>query len=315
MLNIVGKRYWYFGLSLLIIVPGLISLALFGLRLSIDFTGGSLWQVHFTDAAAAPIQPAEVKAIFVEAGFDEALVQTSTTQNNDDTIIVRSKTLEPAQKEDLQTRLTARYGAFTEQRFDNVGPAIGAEVARNATLAVGMAAVAILLYISLAFRKVPNSFRYGACAIIALMHDTLVVLGLMSLAGRFLGWEVDSLFLTALLTVIGFSVHDTIVVFDRVRENITRYRSQDFETIVNRSIIETLDRSINTQLTVLFTLTALALLGGVTVRIFVITLLVGILSGTYSSIFNASPLLVVWENGEIGDLWRRLTGKRPAPAA
>ena len=314
MLNIVGKRYWYFGLSLLIIIPGLISLILFGLRLSIDFTGGALWQLQFTQPKTA-IQPADVKAIFSQAGFDEALVQTSTTTSTDDTIIVRAKPIEAAQKATLQTALQARYGDFVEQRFDNVGPAVGAEVTRNAGVAVGLAAIAILIYISIAFRKVPNSFRYGTCAVIALVHDALVVLGLMSLAGHFLGWEVDSLFLTALLTVIGFSVHDTIVVFDRIRENINRYRSQDFETIVNRSIIETLDRSINTQLTVLFTLTALALLGGVTVRIFVVTLLLGILSGTYSSIFNASPLLVVWENGEIGSLIRRLSGNRSAKPA
>lgn len=314
MLNIVGKRYWYFGLSLLIIIPGLISLVLFGLRLSIDFTGGALWQLHFTQPTTA-LQPAEVKAIFSEAGFTDAIVQTSTTTTADDTVIVRSKPIEASQKAALQTSLSARYGEFVEQRFDNVGPAVGAEVTRNAGIAVGLAAIAILIYISIAFRKVPNPFRYGACAVIALVHDVLVVLGLMSLAGRFLGWEVDSLFLTALLTVIGFSVHDTIVVFDRIRENISRYRSQDFETIVNRSIIETLDRSINTQLTVLFTLTALALLGGVTVRTFVITLLIGILSGTYSSIFNASPLLVVWERGEIGSFLRRLSGNRAAKPA
>lgn len=314
MLNIVGKRYWYFGLSMLIIIPGLISLILFGLRLSIDFTGGALWQLQFTQPKTA-IQPADVKAIFSAAGFDEALIQTSTTTSTDDTIIVRAKPIEAEQKTALQTSLQARYGDFIEQRFDNVGPAVGAEVTRNAGIAVGLAAIAILLYISIAFRKVPNSFRYGTCAVIALVHDALVVLGLMSLAGHFLGWEVDSLFLTALLTVIGFSVHDTIVVFDRIRENINRYRSQDFETIVNRSIIETLDRSINTQLTVLFTLTALALLGGVTVRIFVVTLLIGILSGTYSSIFNASPLLVVWENGEIGNLIRRLSGNRSVKPA
>ncbi len=314
MLNIVGKRYWYFGFSLLIIIPGLISLILFGLRLSIDFTGGSLWQLKFTQPTVA-IQPADVKGIFSAAGFDEAVVQTSKSSTTDDTIIVRAKQIDATQKADLQSRLQARYGDFVEQRFDNVGPAVGAEVTRNAGIAVGLAAIAILIYISIAFRKVPNSFRYGACAVIALIHDALVVLGLMSLAGHFLGWEVDSLFLTALLTVIGFSVHDTIVVFDRIRENISRYRSQDFETIVNRSIIETLDRSINTQLTVLFTLTALALLGGITVRIFVVTLLIGILSGTYSSIFNASPLLVVWENGEIGNFVRRFTGNRSAKPA
>ena len=168
-----------------------------------------------------------------------------------------------------------------------------------------LAAIFIVLYIWYAFRNLPHAVRYGVCAIIAMLHDVLVVIGLASLFGLLFGWEVDSLFLTALLTVIGFSVHDTIVVFDRIRENLTRLRGQQYDLVVNHSILQTLDRSINTQLTVLFTLFALALFGGVTIRQFVITLLIGILSGTYSSIFNAAPLLVVWEKGEFGKLFRR----------
>jgi len=160
---------------------------------------------------------------------------------------------------------------------------------------VAMAAVAILLYISFAFRHVTNPVRYGACAIIAMVHDIFVVVGLASILGVLRGWEVDALFLTALLTVIGYSVHDSIVVFDRVRENSRRYAGLPIEDVVNHSVIQTLDRSINTQLTVIFTLVALLLFGGITIRNFVLTLLVGIVSGTYSSIFNASPLLVEWE--------------------
>ena len=313
MQDIVGKRSWYFTFSLIIIIPGLISLLLWGLPLSIDFTGGALWQLQFTSPKEV-VQPADVKTIFGNAGLTDALVQTSRTVSDNDTIIVRTKQIDAATKTTLQDGLRSRYGEFIEQRFDNVGPAIGGEVTRNAAIAVALAAVFILGYISFAFRKIPNPFRYGACAIIALVHDIFVVLGLASLAGHFLGWEIDSLFLTALLTVIGFSVHDTIVVFDRIRENIVRYRGQAFESIVNRSIIETIVRSINTSLTVIFTLTALALLGGVTIRTFVLTLLIGILSGTYSSIFNASPLLVVWENGEVGRFFRRVTGRGAAVA-
>ncbi len=312
MLDIVGKRYWYFTISLIIIVPGLISLLIWGLPLGIDFTGGTLWQVQFP-AIESPIQPAEAKLLFTERGYTDALVQTSTTTKPDDTLVIRAKQVTPEDKAALTAELKAKFGGeMVEQRFDSVGPAVGQEVAQRATLAVILAAAAILLYITFAFRHVPSPFRYGTAAVISLIHDALAVLGLASLAGHFLGLEVDALFLTALMTVIGFSVHDTIVVFDRVRENIVRYRGQRFETIVNRSIIETLTRSLNTQLTVLFTLTALLLLGGATIQHFVATLLIGILLGTYSSIFNAAPILVVWENGEVGQFFRRLFGRRSA---
>ncbi len=198
------------------------------------------------------------------------------------------------------------------QRFESVGPAIGAEVAQRAGLAVGVAALGILLYISYAFRKVDHAVRYGVAAIVAMLHDVLVVLGLEAILGHFLGWEVNSLFLTALLTVIGFSVHDTIVVFDRIRENRRLHRRLSYDVLVNHSIVQTLDRSINTQLTVMFTLLALLLFGGVTTHHFVTVLLIGVFSGTYSSIFNAAPILVVWENQE----WRTwFRGRRAAPAA
>jgi preprotein translocase subunit SecF len=186
-----------------------------------------------------------------------------------------------------------------------VSASIGQEVTRSAGLAIAMAAAAMLLYIWFAFRGVPHPFRYGTAAVLAMLHDVLVVLGVEAMLGYFLGWEADALFLTALLTVIGFSVHDSIVVFDRVRENSNIYRRVDYETLVNHSIVQTLDRSIATQLTVMFTLFALALFGGDSIRHFVIILLVGIFSGTYSSIFNAAPILVVWENREWRNWFRR----------
>jgi preprotein translocase subunit SecF len=306
--DIIGKRYWYFLLSLLVIVPGLISLAIHGLPLGIDFTGGSLLEIQFNETKV--IEPAQVRAIFDAQGLTDTVVQTSGT----DRFLIRSRPIDNTTKLALDQALKDKLGDFTELRFESVGPSVGAQVSQRATVAVIAAAIGILIYISLAFRKVPNSFRYGMCAIIAMLHDVAVVIGVSSIFGWLFGWEVDSLFLTALLTVIGFSVHDTIVVFDRIRENMVRHRGEPFEDIVNHSIIQTLDRSINTQLTVLFTLTALMLFGGVTVQHFIATLLVGIISGTYSSIFNASPLLVVWTNGEIPQFFRRLLQSRQAVA-
>ena len=204
-------------------------------------------------------------------------------------------------KGEIIREMESRFGStITVRRFESVGPSVGKEVAARAALAVAIAAIFIMLYITYAFRGVAHAFRYGTSAIIAMLHDVAVVIGVEAILGHFLGWEAYALFLTALLTVIGFSVHDTIVVFDRIRENSTLYRRLPYQTLVNHSIVQTLDRSINTQLTVMITLLALVLLGGETTRHFVTILLVGIFSGTYSSIFNAASLLVVWENRE----WR-----------
>ena len=295
MLNIVGRRYWYFGLSLLVIIPGMIALGLWGLPLAIDFTGGSLLEVRFD--SGDPPAPADVVELYETLEIGDALVQSAGTAD----IIARSKPIDEATKTTIMTEMEKRFGGpITVLRFDSVGPSVGAEVAQRAVGAVGLAALGILAYITYAFRGVPHAFRYGFAAIIAMLHDVAVVVGVEAIFGHFLGWEVDALFLTALLTVIGFSVHDSIVVFDRIRENQRIYRRLDFETLVNHSIVQTLDRSINTQLTVMLTLLALLLFGGVTTRHFVAILLIGVFSGTYSSIFNAAPILVVWENRE----WR-----------
>ena len=301
MTDIVGKRYWYFALSLLVILPGMISLAVWGLPLSIDFTGGSKLEVRFPLAAAGQILPADINAVMGTVGFGDSIVQTA--ENN--VVIIRSKTLDEATQAAVLAALQAKYGETVVLSSDNVGPTVGAEVTEKAAMAVGLASLGILLYITYAFRGVPHAFRYGVCAIVAMLHDVAVMVGAASILGRFAGWEVDALFLTATLTVIGFSVHDTIVVFDRIRENQRVYRRASYEAVVNHSIVQTVDRSINTQLTVMFTLLALALFGGVTIQHFVITLLIGVFSGTYSSIFNAAPLLVVWENNELGRLFRR----------
>ncbi len=305
MIDIVGKRYWFFALSLLVIVPGMIALAVWGLPLAIDYTGGSLLEVSFPPSARP--EPAEVVRVYEALGIRGAVVQTV----GEDGLTVRSPEITSEQKAQVLAAMEARFsGPVVEQRFELVGATIGGEVAQRSALAVGLAAMGILLYISYAFRGVPHAFRFGTAAIIAMLHDVAVVFGAEAILGHFLGWEADALFLTALLTVIGFSVHDTIVVFDRIRENQTLYRRLDFETVVNHSIVQTLDRSINTQLTVMLTLLALLLYGGVTTQHFVTTLLVGVFSGTYSSIFNAAPILVVWEKRE----WRRWL-RRPRAAA
>ena len=310
MFDIVGKRYWFFALSLLVIIPGLISIGVHWaqtgapLPLSIDFTGGSIMELQLKEPQS--IQPGDVKVILAQNGFDDSVVQTSGT----DTVLIRTKEMDTAAKAKIQDALRARFGAFIELRFESVGPAVGAEVARAAIWAVLAAAAGILIYLWFAFRQVPNAFHYGTAAVIAMFHDVFVMLGLASIFGFAFGWQVDSLFLTALLTVIGFSVHDTIVVFDRIRENMIRHRSESFGLIVNHSIIQTLDRSINTQLTVMFTLLAMVLFGGVTIRHFVTILLLGVFSGSYSSIFNAAAILVVWEYRE----WRTWFS-RQAPAA
>jgi len=297
MFSIVEKRHWYFLISALIIIPGLIAMAYcwatFGapLRLGIDFTGGSLLEMRFDN----PVQPAQVREVLVDYGFDGSTVQTV----DETTILVRSKEMDPAVKVEIEQALTERYGPLTELRFETVGPTVGAEVTKAALWAVAAAAVLIIGYLVLAFRKVPNAFRYGVCAVIAMLHDILVTLGLFSIASIFLGWEADALFLTALLTVVSFSVQDTIVVFDRIRENIPKRRGESYETVVNRSLLETLHRSLATQLNAIFVLIALLLFGGATTRQFVTVLLVGMISGTYSSLFNAVPLLVVWETGKV----------------
>jgi preprotein translocase subunit SecF len=296
MIDILGKRYIFFGLSMLVIIPGLI-LALFGLPLSIDFTGGSMLEVRF-DSGVAP-QPADVISLYNQLGIENALVQTT----GEDTIIIRSSYIEDTTRSQVLGMMEEEFNdTITVLRFDSVGPTIGQEVTARAGMAVGVAAIAVVIYITFAFRGIQHAFRYGICAIIAMIHDIAIVISLGAIGGYFFGWQIDALFLTALLTVMGFSVQDKIVVFDRIRENSGIYRRLPFETLVNHSIIQTLQRSINTQLmTVEFMLLALALFGGVTLREFAVILLVGLFSGTYSSIFIAAPSLVVWENQE----WKR----------
>jgi preprotein translocase subunit SecF len=316
-MNIIKNRYLYFLISLLVIVPGIVFMAMHWtstgegpLALGIDFKGGSLLEVQFT-GTRPPI--ADIKALYTQfSTAQQPLADPVVQPLGDASYSIRSKQMDDATKGKMVAAMQEKTGAtVVVLNFSSVSPSIGAEVTRAAGVAILMAAVAILLYIWYAFRGVEHSFRYGTAAIIAMFHDVFVVLGVEAMLGYFLHWEADALFLTAVLTVIGFSVHDTIVVFDRIRENANIYRRVEYEKMVNHSIVQTLDRSINTQLTVMFTLFALALFGGDTIRHFVIVLLVGIFSGTYSSIFNASPILVVWENRE----WRNWFRPKQTPVA
>ncbi len=310
-MNIIKNRYLYFLISLLVIIPGIVFMALHWtttregpLALGIDFKGGSLLEVQFSGT-----RPTfnEIQDIYTQFSTPAQPLSNPVIQPlGTDSYSITSKQMDDATKGKMVAAMQAKFGStVTVLNFTSVSASIGAEVTQAAGIAILMAAIAILLYIWYAFRGVEHSIRYGTAAIIAMFHDVFVVLGVEAMLGYFLHWEADSLFLTAVLTVIGFSVHDTIVVFDRIRENANIYRRVEYEKMVNHSIVQTLDRSINTQLTVMFTLFALALFGGDSIRHFVVILLVGIFSGTYSSIFNASPILVVWQNQEWKTWFRR----------
>ncbi|HSD98988.1 MAG TPA: protein translocase subunit SecF [Patescibacteria group bacterium] len=285
-MNIIGKKNWYFAISLLVIVPGIISLILFGLKPSIDFSGGSrLTFSNVSDTSA-------VKNVFTANKIEIVSLQNTTTS-----LTVRTKPLDAKQNATLLLGIQKTESGVKEDEFATIGPTIGKETTTNALLGVAIASLLIVLYIAWSFRSVrkpANSFQFGVTAIVALLHDALVLLGIFSILGHFFGVEIDSLFVTAILTVIGFSVHDTIVVFDRVRENLGKMPFAPFDEVVNASIMQTLGRSLNTSLTVILVLFALLLFGGESTKWFIVALLVGIISGTYSSVFNAAPLLVLW---------------------
>jgi preprotein translocase subunit SecF len=310
--EIVQRRYWYFLISTIILIPGLFAIARFGLPRSIDFAGGAIYEVAFDDPER--VTEEGLREVYRDRGIDEPQVVEAEDPDTGLRHQIRSKEIDPEKKQAIAEALRERFGGFTELRFESVGPSVSALVTRNATIAVAMAALGIMLYMTLAFHSVPHPIRYGTCAIIAMLHDVGVVVGVAAIMGRLYGWEIDALFLTALLTVIGFSVHDSIVVFDRIRENVGRMRGQAFERVVNHSIIQTLDRSINTQLTAIFTLVAIYVYSQGQLKRFIFWLIIGIVSGTYSSIFNAAPLLVVWENREWRNWFGRGRGEREAAA-
>ncbi|HMO55070.1 MAG TPA: protein translocase subunit SecF [Tepidiformaceae bacterium] len=318
MLDFAGKRWYYLSVSLALMLIAATALALWQLRPGIEFTSGSQFTIEFTERS---VSQAEVRSALADLGHPEARVQGAGSNR----YLIRTKELENApptsggegptvdgEIDSIMASLQQRFGAVTRAEFSTVSGTVSSEIVRNATIAVVAASVMILLYIWWAFRELDRPFRYGACAIIAVVHDALIVLGLFAILGQFNNVEVDVAFLTAILTVIGFSVHDTIVVFDRMREIIRNDPYIPFNEAVNSAMTDTLARSLNTSLVVIFTTLAMLLLGGETIRYFLLALLVGVVAGTYSSIGVSVQALVAWENGDIGRFWRRLRG-RPDP--
>ncbi len=282
-------KWLYFLLSALVLVPGIVSLILFGLKPSIDFVGGSLLELRFEENYQLPIT--NYQSTIEDSGFEVYSIQSSGEKE----FLVRMK---PISKDDVSTIRAALAEKFEEMpeevRFETVGPTLGRELLIKTLMAIILAAGAILGYVAWAFKKA----KFGACAIIAMFHDSLIILGIFSLLGHFYGVEVDTLFVTAVLTILSFSAHDTVVVYDRIRESQKRHPGVKFVDLVNKAITETLVRSLNNSMTIVFMLLALLFFGGETIKWFIFALLIGTIAGTYSSTFTAAPLLVVWDEIE-----------------
>ena len=299
-MDFVAKRGWFFLLSLSVIVPGVVFLVLFRLEPGIDFSGGSEMKLRFLER----VEQADLRTELADQGHPDARVQVA-----DDIFLVHTKELTEVEKnrlvETLKNELSPK--GVEDLAFDFVSPVVAQETVTAALWAVLAAAVGIFFYVWWAFRNVPSPFRYGTAAIVALIHDTLIVIGIFAILGYAIDLEVNTMFLIALLTVIGYSVNDTIVVFDRLRENVAVYPNRGLPDVVNLSISESLGRSMNTSLTLLFTLLAMMLFGGPTIRSFLLVLLIGVVVGTYSSIGIASQLVVSWEEGDFGRIFRRVS--------
>jgi preprotein translocase subunit SecF len=303
MVRFVERKWWYFGFSGLLIVPGLIFLLLGGLKPGIEFKGGTLLDVRFD----APPTVAEVTDVMSGLGHREAIIQVAEGR-----IEIRTFEMKPDELVTAQDALKTKFGANVKDiNPSSVSPSFSGELIDNAVRSIALASVLIVLLIAFAFRNFGwAAFRYGIAAIISLLHDAAVVLGLFGILGYFFSIEIDSLFVTAVLTIIGFSVHDTIVVFDRIRENLRLNPGEALNPVINFSIMQTLARSVITSLTVVLTLLALYLFGGFSMRNFALALLVGIVSGTYSSIFNASQIISLWQ--EVEDRVRHRATPSPA---
>lgn len=305
-MNIIGRRKIYYLISLIFIIPGIISILVFGLKLSPDFTGGSRITVLFEKEVG------QNEIAFLNSTLEKQDISVISVEPSGNLAILRTPPMDEKQNSEFVQNLKSEYEKATQEEFSTIGPTIGRETLVNAFKAVVIASLLVVVYISIVFRKVPkpaSSIRFGFSTIVALLHDVLVVFGAFAIFGHLFNVELDALFVTALLTVIGFSVHDTIVVFDRIRENLNKNVNDSFEKTVNDSILQTISRSLNTSVTVVFVLLALLLFGGESIRWFVAALLVGIISGTYSSIFTASPILVDWHNFSLKRVRRKKTNK------
>jgi len=290
MIDIVGNRKWFFLISICLLVPGIISMLAFGFKLGIDFTSGTVMTLRFSQ----PIEQAELRQQMSQLGYSDATIQKTSEGD----FLVRTRDIDSDEKVALIDGLKQGLNIdVTIRDFATVSPLVASEVARNAAIAVLVASIFMILYIAFAFRHMPNPFKWGFSAVIALLHDVLIVMGVFSILGWLTGYQVDAMFIVAMLTIVGFAINNTCVVYDRIRENVRRGISKDFAVTVNSSILETTARCVNTSLVVILTSLSLYLFGGVTIQQFILALLVGVMVGIYDSIFVAGPLLVLWERG------------------
>jgi len=306
-MDIVGKRRWYFLLSAIVLIPGIVSLFIPpAIKAGIDFSSGSAIEVTFE----SEVEEENVRDAMGDVGHSDARIQKLAS----DTVFIRTKELMEGERDEIQAALERVVGPVTAiSKVETVSAEVAGETVRNAIIAVLVAAVGILLYITWAFRNIPGSYRYGVAALLALGHDILIIIGVFSILGKVIDLEVNVMFVVGLLAVAGYSVNDTIVIFDRIRENVARNIDRPLAESVNISILESMGRSLGTSLTTTFALLALILIGGSTLREFLLVLLIGTAAGTYSSIFIASQFLVMWEMGEVGRFFRFLR-LRPARA-
>jgi preprotein translocase subunit SecF len=293
MFDIIGKRFWYFLASGIVILAGIIALFVFGLHPGIEFRSGSEVTVSFEQ----PVDKQQVTQALADLGYGSgsAIVRKAGSD-----FILDLPELNDTQKADLRAGLAEKLGQFKDGGFQTVSAKAAADTTRNTIIAVIIAAIGMLFYISWAFHRVPNPFRWGTCAIVALFHDVIVVIGVFAILGGILGWQIDLMFIAGVLTVIGYSINDTIVVFDRIRENVRNRGEANFETVVNDSMLETMSRTLITGIGTIFVLTALLLIIGAPIQNLVVVLLAGVLTGTYSGMCTAASLLVVWKNNEWG---------------
>ncbi len=289
-LNIVKHRKVWYGISTLIMVASLASIGIFGLKFGIDFTGGSLMEVR----TEKPASSTDVRHLLEKEGYDDVTVQTTDGSG----FLIRTKSLDEKSHQELLTKLEESFGKVDEQKFDSIGPVVGDELRKTATVGVIVTLVLIGLYVAWAFRKVTQpvaSWKYGVITILTSFHDVIVPLGIFAALGHYLNWEIGTAFIAAILTVLGYSISDTIVVFDRTRENLLKRKFSSFAETVEQSIQQTISRSLSTSITTLLVLVAIFFWGGDTTQPFALALILGIAAGTYSSIFLASPVLVDWE--------------------
>jgi preprotein translocase subunit SecF len=302
MIDIIGKRYWFFLISGVLILLSIVFLAVFGLKPGLEFSSGSSLTLSF----AQEVDPSALKKEMANLGYGNSIVQT--TSGGD--FLIRTVTLTDEAKNQLEADLTASFGTLTEKSLQTIEPVIAKQTSRTALIAVIIAAVGILLYMVWAFRRLPKALSFGTSAVIALLHDVLITAGIFSLLGAVLGWEINLMFITGILAILGYSVNNTVVVFDRIRENVKKGISPSFEVAANYSVVETLGRCFNTSITTLIAIGALLLFVGGSIQNFVWVLLIGVVVGAFDSICIAPALLVVWEQGE----WGRFVGRKPHPA-